>query len=98
MPNKSFYNEKDIPQFQEEVCKKTCVMKGKCIERGENNHFFLMCPHYFNWKMGIKTFIAEQMEYDRLHPEEVEARRKKNLEVVKQIRSERKSTKRSKDN
>ena len=30
MANKSFYEEKDVPSFKEEVCNKTCVLKGKC--------------------------------------------------------------------
>lgn len=46
------YDPKDIPQFQEQVCKKTCILSGKCIEEGKNDHWFLMCPHYFNWKIG----------------------------------------------
>ena len=95
MPNKSFYNEKDIPQFQEEVCNKTCIMNGKCVKDEKDDHWFLMCPHYFNWKIGFKSFIAEQMEYDRLHPEEVEERKKKNLEIMRQMKSERKSIKKS---
>ena len=66
------YDKNDIPQFQEQVCKNTCIMKGKCIEEAKNEHWFLMCPHYFNWKLGIKTFVAEQLEWERNHPEEVE--------------------------
>ena len=77
------YDKKDIPDFQEQVCKKTCVMKGKCIEEAKNEHWFLMCPHYFNWKLGIKTFVSEQLEWERTHPEEVEAKHKKEVEKAK---------------
>ena len=65
------YDKKDVPAFQEQVCKKTCIMKGKCIEDGKNEHWFLMCPHYFNWKLSITTFVAEQLERERTHTEEV---------------------------
>ena len=63
-------NEKDIPQFQQDVCLKTCIMKGKCIEEGQDNHWFLMCPHYHQWKLGYTSFVAEQIQWEREHPEE----------------------------
>jgi hypothetical protein len=85
------YDVKDVPKFQEEVCKRDCIMKGKCIDDARDPHWFLMCPHYFNWKLGIKTFIQEQLEYERTHPEEMEARRKRNLELAKQIQAERRT-------
>lgn len=55
------YESKDIPKFQEDVCKKTCIMKGKCIKERENNdRWFLMCPHYFYWKLNIPySFVHE---------------------------------------
>lgn len=87
------YEPKDIPQFQEDVCKKTCIMKGSCIKEGKDNHWFLMCPHYFNWKLGIKTFVAEQLEWERNHPEEVEAKHKKEVEKVKVWRTSLKNKK-----
>ena len=54
------YDGKEVPQFQEEVCKKTCKMKSKCISDGRDSHWYLMCPHYFNWKIGYVSFIQEQ--------------------------------------
>lgn len=93
MANKDFYKESEIPQFQEEVCKKTCIMKGSCIEFGYDNHFFLMCPHYFNWKIGFKSFVAEQLEWQREHPEEVEKQKEKNRELAKKLRAEKKKNK-----
>ena len=87
------YDKKDIPQFQEQVCKNTCIMKGKCIEEAKNEHWFLMCPHYFNWKLGIKTFVAEQLEWERNHPEEVEAQHKKAVEKAKAWRASLKNKK-----
>lgn len=87
------YDEHDIPQFQEEVCKKTCKMKGKCINEGKNNHWYLMCPHYFNWKIGYVSFISEQEKYYEEHPEEVEKRKQENKELAKKIRATKKEGK-----
>jgi hypothetical protein len=56
-----------------------------------------MCPHYFNWKHGIKTFVAEQLEWEREHPEEVEAKHKKNIELAKALRASRKNKKKKMD-
>ena len=93
MPNKDFYKASDIPDLQEQVCKKTCIMKGKCIKEAKNEHWFLMCPHYFNWKLGIKTFVTEQLEWERNHPEEVEAKHKKEVERAKAWRASQKNKK-----
>lgn len=93
MPSKDFYKESEVPQFQEEVCKKTCIMKGKCIEEGYDKHFFLMCPHYFNWKIGFKSFVAEQLEWQKEHPEEMEKQKEKNRELAKKLREEKKNKK-----
>lgn len=84
------YDEKEVPQFQEEVCKKTCKMKGKCISDGRDNHWYLMCPHYFNWKIGYVSFIEEQEEYYEEHPEEVEKKKQENKELAKKMREARK--------
>lgn len=54
--------KKDIVTFQNEVCKKTCILKGKCIEEGKNDHWFLMCPHYHPWKFGYTSFIWDKMK------------------------------------
>lgn len=96
MANKDFYKESDIPQFQEEVCKKTCILKGRCIDDGCDKRFFLMCPHYFNWKIEFKSFIVEQLEWQREHPEEVEKQKEKNKELAKKLRAEKKKEKRRK--
>ena len=45
------YEEKDIPQFQIDVCKDKCKMKGSCITDEKENHWFLMCPKYHTWKL-----------------------------------------------
>ena len=76
MANKDFYKASEVPQFQEDVCKKTCIMKGKCIEDGQDNHWFLMCPHYHQWKLGYTSFVDEQFRWEREHPEEAEAKHK----------------------
>lgn len=90
------YDEKDVPQFQEEVCKKTCIMKGKCIKDGQNKHWFLMCPHYFNWKLQIPpSFVAEQIQWELDHPQEAEAKHKALVEKAKAWKASLKTTKKS---
>ncbi len=74
MANKDFYKVSDIPQFQEDVCKKTCIMKGKCIDDIKDPHWFLMCPHYHKWKLGYSSFVDEQIQWEREHPEEAKAK------------------------
>lgn len=93
MANKDFYKEIDVPQFQQDVCLKTCICKGKCIEEGKDNHWFLMCPHYFNWKLDIKSFVIEQLEWERLHPEEAEEKHKQLVERAKAWGDEQKRLK-----
>lgn len=90
------YDEKDVPQFQEEVCKKTCKMKGKCITDGQNKRWFVMCPHYFNWKLQIPpSFVAEQIQWEQEHPEEAEAKHKQAIERAKAWKASQKTSKKS---
>ena len=91
MANKDFYKASDVPQFQKDVCLKTCVCKGHCITEGKDTHWFLMCPHYFNWKLGIKSFVIEQLEYDRTHPEEAAAKQQAKVEAAKKWKAEQKA-------
>jgi hypothetical protein len=84
------FDKKDIPQFQKEVCFCDCVMKGKCIEEKKDDHWFLVCPKFFNWKTGYTSFVIEQLKWEREHPEEVEARHKAVVEKAKAWKSERK--------
>ena len=72
------YDKKDIPQFQKEVCLCDCIMKGKCIEEGKDDKWFLACPKFFNWKIGYVSFIQEQEQYYNEHPEEVEKKKQEN--------------------
>ena len=51
------YDEKDVPKFQEEMCKDKCILKGECVDEKKNNHWFLMCPHYHKWKLGYKSVL-----------------------------------------
>lgn len=83
------YDPKDIPQFQEDVCKKTCIRKGKCIEDGKENHWFLMCPHYHQWKIGYTSFVWENIQWELEHQEEVKENRKQNLELAKKLKGKR---------
>lgn len=89
------YDAKDVPQFKEEVCKKTCIMKGKCINDNREDHWFLMCPHYFNWKIGYVSFVAEQLKWLAEHPEEQEEKHKQNLGLAKKLREEKKKAKKN---
>jgi hypothetical protein len=87
------YDKKDVPQFQEDVCKKTCIMKGKCVEENKDTHWFLMCPHYHSWKLGYTSFIWEQIQWEREHPEEIKKKKEQNKELAKQIRESKKTKK-----
>ena len=89
----SEYDKNDIPQFQEDVCKKTCILRGSCLNEEHNEHWYLMCPHYHSWKLGYSSFVWEQIRYEREHPEEVEERHKKNLEISKKMKELKKSEK-----
>ena len=93
MDNKDFYKASDVHQFQQDVCLKTCIMKGKCIEEGQDNHWFLMCPHYHQWKLGYTSFVAEQIQWEREHPEEVKAKHKAMVARAKTWKESQKSTK-----
>ena len=87
------YDKKDVPQFQEDVCKKNCIMKGKCIDEGQDAHWFLMCPHYHSWKLEYTSFIWEQIKWEREHPEEAEKKQKQNKELAKKMREIKKQKK-----
>lgn len=84
------YDKKDIPDFQEQVCKKTCLYKGECIKEGKDNDWYLMCPHYFNWKLGIKSFVIEQLNWGLEHSEEAEAKYKSFVEQSKTWKASKK--------
>jgi len=87
------YDKKDVPQFQEDVCKKTCIMKSKCIDEGQDAHWFLVCPHYHSWKLEYTSFIWEQIKWGREHPEEVEKKQEQNKELAKKMREIKKQKK-----
>lgn len=87
------YDKKDIPQFQKEVCLCDCVMKGKCIEENKDDHWFLVCPKFFMWKLQIKSFVVDQLKWERTHLEEVEAKHKKEVEKAKAWRASLKNKK-----
>ena len=88
------YDKKDVPQFQEDVCKRTCIMKGKCIEDGQDAHWFLMCPHYHRWKLGYESFIADYIQLEREHPEEAEQKHKELVARAKAWGDEQRKLKR----
>ena len=95
MANQSFYDKKDVPQFQEEVCKKTCIMKGKCIEEGQDAHWFLVCTHYHSWKLGYTSFVAEHAQWESEHPEEAEEKHRQLVERAKAWKESQKKTKKT---
>lgn len=96
MANASFYDKKDVPQFQEDVCKKTCILKGKCLEENKDEHWFLMCPHYHSWKLQYDSFVWEQLIWEREHPEEVAKKLEKNKEIAKKLSAEKRAAKKTK--
>ena len=91
MTNKSFYDPKDVPQFQQDECLKKCPLKGKCIDDGQNDHWFLMCPMYHKWKLGYTSFVFEQLEWAREHPEEAAAKQQAKVEAAKKWKAEQKA-------
>ena len=91
------YDAKDVPQFKEDVCKKTCIQQGKCIEEEKNDHWFLMCPHYHSWKLGYTSFVWEQIEWEKEHPDEVEEKHKQNLELAKKMKEQKKKAKKNEE-
>ena len=91
------YDVKDVHQFKEEVCNKTCTQRGKCVEEEKDDHWFLMCPHYFNWKIGFVSFVSEQLKWQEEHPEEMEEKHKKNLEIAKMLKEQKKKAKKDEE-
>lgn len=89
------YDKKDIPQFQEDVCKKTCILKGKCIDEDRDPHWYLMCPHYHSWKLGYGSFVWDYLRWEREHPDEVQEKHKKNLEIAKKMKEDKKAEKKN---
>lgn len=89
---------KNVPAFQEEVCKKTCILKGACIlDPNKDNHWYVMCPLYFNWKLNYSNWIIDQLRREREHPEEAEEQYKKNVRIANKIREERKKERKMKN-
>lgn len=91
MANKDFYKASDVPQFQQDVCLKTCVCKGKCISDGRDKHWFLMCPHYHSWKLGYSSFIWDHLEWEHEHPEEAKKKYEEKVERAKAWKAEQKA-------
>ena len=87
------YDKKDVPQFQEDVCKKICINKGSCIEENRDAHWFLMCPHYHSWKLEYTSFVWEQLRWEKEHPEEAAVKKEQNKELAKKMRAEKKTKK-----
>ena len=50
------YNEKDIPLFKSVICPHCNSYELSCKKRSDmkDNHWFLMCPKYFMWVIGLK--------------------------------------------
>ena len=89
------YEPKDVPKFKEEVCKMTCVLDGKCVNEGKDDHWFLMCPHYHSWKLECKSFVWDEIAWQEKHPEEVEKKHKQDLELAKKLKEEKKKVKKN---
>lgn len=47
------YDEKDVPLFKKVICPHCRCYEVFCkIQKDNDNHWFLMCPKYFNWALG----------------------------------------------
>lgn len=87
------HTKEDVTRFINEVCPKC-----RCLESCQNSFSDMgehvpNCPKFFNFVLGYTSFITEQLEYDLKHPDEVEARHKKNLEIAKKMQDEKKNKK-----
>ena len=86
-------DEKKVPDFKNEVCSK-CSWINQCNDK--DNHWFMMCPKFFNWCIGFKSFVAEQLEYQREHPEEMEKEKEKNKKLATKLTKEKRAAKKKK--
>ena len=90
------YTKDDIIKFRNDICEK-CHCHASCLDTFEDmNEHIQYCPKFFNYMIGYTSFVVEQCEWERNHPEEVEARHKKNLEIAKNIKSQNLKSKRLK--
>ena len=55
-----------------------------------------MCPHYHQWKLGYTSFVAEQIQWEREHPEEAKAKHEALVARAKAWKESQKSTKKKK--
>ena len=60
------YDEKDVPLFKKVICPHCNSYELSCRKKDEenNNHWFLMCPKFFNWFMGYKYNINRLFEIE----------------------------------
>jgi hypothetical protein len=49
------YDEKDVPLFRKVICPHCNSYETSCKkkEKENNTHWFLMCPKFFNWAIGL---------------------------------------------
>lgn len=89
------HTKEDIKKFEAEICSGChCADGCRCTFENMQEHI-PNCPRFFNFMIGYKSFIEEQLEYEREHPEYVEEKRRKNLELSAHIKSLRKTKKKS---
>jgi hypothetical protein len=63
------YEKKDLPLFKNVICSNCPIFQVTCKkeEDNKNEHWFFMCPHFFNWAIGLKYVngIMEKVEPKR---------------------------------
>lgn len=87
------HTKEDVTRFSDEVCKKCRCLESCCSTFEDMETHIPNCPKFFNFVIGYTSFVIEQLEYDIEHPDEVEERHKKNLEIAKKMREEKKHEK-----
>lgn len=72
-----YTKEEAIAFEQSDDCRK-CVCRESCVSNYPDMLAHVVnCPRIFNWKIGFKSFVSENEEYLREHPEIEEQRQQK---------------------
>lgn len=89
------HTKEDVLKFEADVCTKCRCLESCKVTFPDITEHISGCPKFFNYMIGYKSFIDGQIEWMREHPEEVEAKRQRNLELSRQIKSQRRTKKKN---
>ena len=85
------HTKEDVLKFEADVCLKCHCQEGCRVTFPDMKEHIPYCPKFFNYMIGYKSFVEEQAEWEREHPEEALARYKRNLELAQQIKKQRRT-------